>query len=65
MYDLGDICIASVYRFKNEGEMLSIKNLFNNGGSLELAIATFQNISEDVIHRIYEEVMDKKITAKS
>lgn len=46
--------------YADEREMVSIKNLFNNGGSLELAIATFQNISEDVIRKIYEEVMAEK-----
>ncbi len=56
---------VSLENFKmatKEKEVLNIKNLFNNGGSLELAIATFKDISESVIRKIYEEVMSAKTT---
>jgi len=44
----------------NERDMSNIKNLFANGGSLELAIATFKNISEETIRKIYKEVNGTK-----
>lgn len=44
----------------NELAMGNIKNLFENGGSLELAFKTFQNIAEDIICKIYEEVKSNK-----
>ena len=37
----------------------NVKNLFENKGSLELAIATFKNVSEVTIRKIYEEVTAK------
>ena len=33
--------------------------MFKNKGSLELAIATFKNVSEATIQKIYEEVIDE------
>ena len=48
---------------QQQNDMMNIKNLFINGGSLELAIATFKNISEEVIRKIYEEVVDAKTPA--
>ena len=44
----------------NETSKENIKNLFKNGGTLELAIATFENISENVIREIYEEFVSSK-----
>lgn len=38
----------------------NLKNLFNNGGSLALAIATFQNLTEEVICKIYDEVVGER-----
>ena len=46
--------------YANEISTENIRNLFDNGGSLELAIATFKNIKEDVIRKIYEEVNGAK-----
>ncbi|MGN1156689.1 MAG: PD-(D/E)XK nuclease family transposase [Agathobacter sp.] len=40
-----------------------LKIMFENGGSLELAIKMFQNISEEVIRKIYEEVAGNKTLA--
>lgn len=45
---------------EKERDLVKINNLFINGGSLELAIATFQNVSEDIICKIYEEVTAQK-----
>lgn len=39
-----------------EESLINIKKLFLNGGSLELAINTFENISKETIENIYEEV---------
>lgn len=47
----------------NERELISVKKLFINGGSLELAIATFDNISEEVIRKIHAEVRVHDIEA--
>ena len=49
--------------YANEISTENIRNLFSNGGSLELAIATFKNISEDVIRKIYEDVVGAKTLA--
>ena len=38
----------------------NVKNMFESKGSLELAIATFKNLSEATIRKIYEEVIDEK-----
>ena len=40
----------------------NVKNMFKNKGSLELAIATFKNVSEATIQKIYEEVIDETNT---
>ena len=37
-----------------------LKIMFENGGSLELAIKMFQNISEEVIRKIYEDIVGAK-----
>ena len=39
-----------------ELDIVRIKKLFENGGTLEMAINTFVNISEETIERIYQEV---------
>ncbi len=41
-------------------DITNITNMFMNKGSLELAIVTFQNTSEEIIRRIYEEVTGVK-----
>lgn len=47
----------------NERDMENIRNLFNNGGSIELAIATFKSMSEENIRKIYEEIVGVKTLA--
>lgn len=42
-----------------EESLINIKKLFLNGGSLELAINTFENISKETIENIYEEVTSR------
>lgn len=39
-----------------ETDMKSIKNLFENGCSLEVVIASFKGVSEEIIRKIYNEV---------
>lgn len=41
--------------YAEERDITSVKLLFENGGSLKLAIATFKSLSEEVITGIYEE----------
>lgn len=41
-------------------DIANIRNMFISKGSLELAIATFKNVSEDIIRKIYEEVTGVK-----
>lgn len=41
----------------------NIKKLFNNGCSLEMVIASFTNLSEDIIKSIYDEVVGNKTLA--
>lgn len=48
--------------YVNEVSVENLRNLFNNGGSLELAIATFKNVSEEMIHKIYSEFTKTKKT---
>lgn len=43
-----------------EEDLVKIKSLFYNGASVEMVIASFQNISEEDIRRIYEEVLLEK-----
>lgn len=42
-----------------EETIINIKKLFLNGGSLELAVNTFENIPKETIESIYEEVTNK------
>lgn len=49
--------------YANEVSLENVKNMFDNGGTLELAIATFKNISEELIRKIYEEVVGTKTPA--
>ena len=46
-----------------EAAIDSIKNLFINGCVLDAVIASFANISEDVIRKIYVEVAGSKTLA--
>ena len=43
-----------------EREMISIKKLFENGCALDVVIASFATISEEVIRKVYEEVAMNK-----
>ena len=47
---------AKDYAVEQNKDMLKI--MFENGGPLELALKMFQNISEEVIRKIYEEVTE-------
>ena len=44
----------------NKRDITNIENMFKNNGSLELAIATFKNVSEEIICKIYEDVVGTK-----
>ena len=39
----------------NENDIINVKALLENGGTLELAIATFKSLDEDLIQRLYQE----------
>ena len=41
--------------YVEEQAIINVKSLFENGGSLELAIATFKTLDGDTIKRIYQE----------
>ena len=41
-------------------DIANIRNMFISNGSLELAIATFRNVSEEIIRKVYEEVIGVK-----
>jgi len=45
---------------EKERDLIKIKNLFKNGASLELVVTSFENTPEDVIRKIYEEVVMEK-----
>ena len=44
----------------DEAVLENAKNLFENGCSLDMVIASFKNISEEVIRKLYEEVIGAK-----
>ena len=46
--------------YANEMMLDSIKALFENGCNLDMAIASFKNIPEELIRKLYEEVMRNK-----
>lgn len=46
-----------------ENDIANVKNLFMGGGTLELAIVTFKSLSEEIIRKVYEEVMRAKTMA--
>ena len=46
--------------YANEMMLDSIKALFENGCNLDMAIAAFKNIPEELIRKLYEEVMRNK-----
>ena len=58
-----DVMCKIVEDYATEISKENVRNLFNNGGSLELAIATFKNVSEDVIRKIYKEIVKNKTLA--
>ena len=49
--------------YANESKLDNIKSLFENGCSLDVVIASFATISEEVIRKIYEEVTGTKTLA--
>lgn len=51
-----EIMCKIVDEYVNENLKEVIRNLFMNGGTLELALKTFTSITEDVISQIYKEV---------
>lgn len=46
--------------YVRENEIQNIKNLFENGCALDMVVASFKNISDEIIKKIYEEVVGKK-----
>ena len=46
--------------YADERDITNVKSLFENGGSLQLAIATFKSLGEEVITGIYEEYYKTK-----
>lgn len=46
--------------YANEMMLESVKNLFENGCNLDMVIASFKNMPEELIRKIYEEVMGNK-----
>ena len=46
-----------------ENDIANVKNLFWGGGTLELAILTFKSLSEEIIKKVHEEVMNSKTLA--
>ena len=49
-----DVCKA-IEDMKQEAALKNIRNLFENGCALEMVIASFQNVSEEDIRKIYAE----------
>ena len=46
--------------YANESKLDNIRSLFENGCALDVVIASFATISEDVIRKIYQEVAETK-----
>ena len=46
--------IADEYALEN------VKNLFENGCNLDVVIASFKNIPQEIIRKLYEEVISTK-----
>ena len=46
--------------YADEVSLENAKNLFKNGCSLDMVIASFKNIPQEIIRKLYEEVMATK-----
>ena len=47
--------------YAKEMVLENVKNLFENGCNLDVVIASFKNIPEELIRKLYEEVVNKKV----
>ena len=46
--------------YANEVALENVKNLFENGCNLDVVLASFKNIPQEIIRKLYEEVMSTK-----
>ena len=46
--------------YANEVALENVKNLFENGCNLDVVIASFKNIPQEIIRKLYEEVISTK-----
>ena len=58
--DYKTLC-ETVEDYAKEMALENVKNLFENGCNLDVVIASFKNIPEELIRKLYKEVVNNKV----